>query len=410
MRPCFIVSSLALGGAERVVMEAIDVLKERGVDCCALLPGDGEVAEELRKLGVPFTFVKRGAWVSWAKLSVWGRIKCCVGIALAAVEGMRRVRAWQCDVVCTNTFTMCYGSIAAWVLRLPHVWYLHEFGRREYGVSYAFGETLTKKVVGMMSSACIVVSDALGAHYKKFMPTSRLTVVYPSMHRAPASSDGDAVACTPLPMRAGIFRIVIVGGLVPGKGHADAIRALKHLADDSVPAELIVVGDGDPVYRMTLKTLALSVSVEPRVVFVGRVASALPYMRSSDVVVVCSRCEAFGRATVEGMLCGKAVVGARGGATPELVTEGFNGLLYESGNALDLATKLRLLHDDRRLLRRLGENGRCWAAANFTRARYAKELSAVLAAVPERATAGQRRRSALPRDTRPTQPARCNRL
>lgn len=52
------------------------------------------------------------------------------------------------------------------------------------------------------------------------------------------------------------------------------------------------------------------------------------WYRKSDIVVVCSRAEAFGRVTVEAQLSGCIVVGAECGATVELIKNKETGLLY----------------------------------------------------------------------------------
>jgi len=87
------------------------------------------------------------------------------------------------------------------------------------------------------------------------------------------------------------------------------------------------------------------------------------------------------------MLAGKPVVGARAGATPELVREGFNGLLYAPGDAADLARQVAVLHEQPERAREMGEAGRRWASQRFTVERYAAEVAEVLraAAVAKRA-------------------------
>ena len=381
MKVCFIASCALFGGAERVLLETIDVLQERGIACRVLLPGDGEFARELRSIGVPYAFIDSGSWVSWSKPSIWDRVKTGVKIATNTVRALRKIRAWQCDLIYTNTVTFCYGPIVARILNVPHIWHLHEFGAEDHGLFYKFGERFTNATMGRTSSMCIAVSEALASKYRRYIQPSKLRVVYPSMHRTSGEDSvakDDGIASVPGSRR---FRITIVGGLVEGKGQTDAAEALVHLVKSGVDAELMIVGDGDPAYRKKVEQIAASNRAEDRIQFAGRVESALPFMRASNVIVVCSRCEAFGRATIEAMLAGKAVVGARSGATPELVRDGVNGLLYETGSASDLAAKLRVLHDDSERSAELGANGRAWAVKYFTRERYAAEVMSVFSSV-----------------------------
>ncbi len=76
------------------------------------------------------------------------------------------------------------------------------------------------------------------------------------------------------------------------------------------------------------------------------------------------------------MKCGAAVVGTRSGGTTELITEGWNGYLYEPGDVSELAEKLETLAQDRPATARLGSNAAEWARTRFSPERYATDFLA----------------------------------
>jgi len=76
--------------------------------------------------------------------------------------------------------------------------------------------------------------------------------------------------------------------------------------------------------------------------------------------------EALGRSAVEAMGVGRPVIASRIGGLPFTVTDGLTGLLFEPGNAADLAGKIEILLDDPSLRCRLGEAGRRRFESNFT--------------------------------------------
>jgi hypothetical protein len=88
-------------------------------------------------------------------------------------------------------------------------------------------------------------------------------------------------------------------------------------------------------------------------------------MNQADALLMCSRCEALGRVTIEAMLLGKAVIGANTGGTPELITNGVTGLLYQYGDIEDLKRAIRQLAADRALRARLGAAARAFAERQF---------------------------------------------
>jgi glycosyltransferase involved in cell wall biosynthesis len=89
---------------------------------------------------------------------------------------------------------------------------------------------------------------------------------------------------------------------------------------------------------------------------------------------MCSRGEPFGRVTVEAMKQGVPVVGAASGGTIEIIQDGVTGLLYQLGDAEDLAAKIEILHWDRELLGRMGQEAHRWANSTFSLKKYTADL------------------------------------
>ena len=63
--------------------------------------------------------------------------------------------------------------------------------------------------------------------------------------------------------------------------------------------------------------------------------------------IVTSRCEAFGRVTVEAMLTGNLVLGADSAGTKELLQDGNLGVLYECGNPESIKEQVIFIIENR---------------------------------------------------------------
>jgi glycosyltransferase involved in cell wall biosynthesis len=262
------------------------------------------------------------------------------------------------------------------------VWHLHEFGLEDQGLSFLFGARFSMSLINRLSSQCICVSFALAKKFAPFIEPSKITVIYPSMHRAlmengvPPQSDGFVHP------RGKQFRCVIVGALIKGKGQQDAVLAVSCLKKAGVATELLIAGGGDSQYRHELEELVRANGLESDVSFVGQLKSSRLLMLSSDVVLVCSRSEAFGRVTIEGMHAGRPVIGARSAATAELIKHGINGLLYTPGDPADLAEKIMSIYKDPRLGVRLSENATTWVGDHFRPNRYTDALCKLIESLP----------------------------
>lgn len=356
----------------------IELLQAQGVECRVLVPERGAFCEELTGLGVPFAIVSFPLWMSRGKVPLFLWLKAGLGTIVNTALVAWKIYRWNCDVVFSNTVTVCVGAFASCLLGRSHIWLLHEYGMEDHGLSFLFGERLSLGIVDKLSTHCVCVSRALAKKYERSIKPSKLTVIYPSMHRALRDAKDTNCGDFPIPPHNGRFRCVIVGALTEGKGQEESVLALVHLKKLGVDAELLIVGEGLPSYRRRLEELIAANALESQVAFAGQVKTALPAMRSADVVLVCSRREAFGRVTIEGMFAGKPVIGPRCGATAELIKEGLNGLLYDHGDPKDLADKIQYLYENPAVAERLVKNAQSWVESLFTQERYRKEILALL--------------------------------
>ena len=128
-------------------------------------------------------------------------------------------------------------------------------------------------------------SEHVAARYRPAFGRHKVEVVDQAV--APDRRDDG----TPLPPSAG-FRCVSVGSISPYKRQEEAIEALSRLSGEGRAAELLIIGEGNPVYGRKLRDLATRLGVESSVFFLGEVPTAWPFIESADVVVNCSRNEA----------------------------------------------------------------------------------------------------------------------
>ncbi|HEY7210522.1 MAG TPA: glycosyltransferase family 4 protein [Bryobacteraceae bacterium] len=127
--------------------------------------------------------------------------------------------------------------------------------------------------------------------------------------------------------------------------------------------KLLIVGSGPELAK--LQAQAAGLGIERDVVFQPAIPRVAPLLRAMDIYVSCSSSEAFSNSILEAMACGCCPVGSRVGGTPELIADGERGLLFESGNAHELARKLTLLIENDELRRKLAHNAATFAAENL---------------------------------------------
>lgn len=379
MRVCFISPDAGRGAVGRGIVELVDGLRQLGIESAAVVPAKGLLARALRRRRIPVAWLPVPWWTDRYD-TLAGRMARSVATVVMAGPFAVAIRRLGCDVVYTHTVNVPVGALAARLCGVPHVWHLHEFGWEDHRLHFDLGFERAARMVDALSAACITVSNAVADKFKHYIPAEKLHTVYQSVSVVrDAAEEERALKERAASGRA--FRIVVVGEIKETKGQADAVLATGELVAKGVDAELLLVGDVEPRYGETLLQLADGAGVQERVRFLGWLDNPYPVVRSADAAVVCSRAEAFGRVTVEAMLAGKPVVGARAGATPELVREGFSGLLYKTGDFRDLARQLLFLAEHPWAAQEMGANGLRWATERFTPERYARDVAQVLSGI-----------------------------
>lgn len=174
----------------------------------------------------------------------------------------------------------------------------------------------------------------------------------------------------------------IVGNIKEWKGQDVVVRAVMRLRDRWPDIRCFLVGDTDVErdYEEKLRILIRENGLQDNILFTGYQSNVADFLNVMDIVIHASVLpEPFGRVLLEGMAMRKPIIGARGGAVPEIVQEGVTGFMFTPGDDADLARCMALLLEDKEHARTLGENGYQRAAQEFGIERNVQKTEALYA-------------------------------
>jgi glycosyltransferase involved in cell wall biosynthesis len=80
---------------------------------------------------------------------------------------------------------------------------------------------------------------------------------------------------------------------------------------------------------------------------------------------------------VEAFACGLPVIASRIGALAELIEDSITGLLFETGNAHDLAAKMQWAQNNPEQMRKMGQNARLKYETEYTADQNYDQLVAI---------------------------------
>jgi len=327
MRVLVVTHSSNLEGAERSLLDVIDSLVDEKHKVAVIVREHGDFTSLLQERGVEFHQLNYGWWApqknkfsnDWLKKA-----------DLTAIEISKLIDEFEANLVYTNTSVIPFGALAAVKSGIPHIWHIRELATGK--IFDRFRDVLPQigRIISLTSNRIIFNSEATQESWKTFITeTSRNEVVYnpvpdkESVHRKERE----------------VFRVAIVGSLLPIKNQLEALKAFSSDTIKSSILELDVIGpDRDQVYCQSLRVFVEENGLEEKVHFRGYREN--PFSELPDLCLVCGNSEGFGRVMLEAIMGGVPVLAAKGGATDELIKEGETGFLYEAGNIEELSNKL----------------------------------------------------------------------
>jgi glycosyltransferase involved in cell wall biosynthesis len=162
-------------------------------------------------------------------------------------------------------------------------------------------------------------------------------------------------------IREGDLTLGIVGNIKEWKGQETVVRSIAILKNKYPNVKCLIVGDtseGDRYYEKRIRDLIDRMDLIRNIIFTGFQKNVPDYINVMDILIHASiDPEPFGRVLLEGMALKKPLVGANGGAVPEIVEEGVSGLTFIPGDPESLAAAISTIASDRERMRRMGDIG-----------------------------------------------------
>jgi len=97
-------------------------------------------------------------------------------------------------------------------------------------------------------------------------------------------------------------------------------------------------------------------------------------MNECDIVITCSKFEAFGRTPLEAMMLGKPVICPNLGGSTEYVIDQKNGFYYTPGNPEELLNCIEKFILNPSLMKEFGENGKKHAMMIFNKSNFGDKV------------------------------------
>lgn len=370
-----------LYGADRILIELVRGLVDKGWSAQVVLPGPGPLHDELARLGVRSHRRNLGV-LRRAYFTPLGLLDRLRRIVTAVLYLRRLIRAERIGVVHSHTSAVIAAALAARLTGRPHVWHVHEVVTRPRWFARATAWALER-----LAQRVVFVSEAAQEHLCGQRPSlrARSTVIHNGIDTARALAGHRGLVRAECGWSAEHLVVGMVGRVNWWKGQGRFLDAARLLAPRFPSMRFLLVGGTYGDDRQAFTDLELQVArdgLQGRVAIQDFRADVGNVLADVDIFVLPStEPDPFPTVVLEAMAAAKPVVAFGHGGVCEMLVDGESGVLCEPCSAPALAAGIERLAAAPALRQRLGEAARRRCAECFTHEAFIDRFAGLYAGI-----------------------------
>ena len=348
----FISHERKMGGANHSLVELVRGLRDLGHNVSVVVLYRGcPIDKKLRDMGVE-TFPCFFGW--WQQPKNWNLLlKLAFRVLhwlqwISVMRISRYVKEREIDIIHSNSSVIDIGAQVANKTGCKHVWHFREYGEADYRLEYMYGKAESIDYVTKHSDMIIFISNALYESYKEHIESEKFRVIYDGIVTNETAHAAISLPITNEREKNSVFSFLVTGNISQGKNQKLVVEAVNTLINrmniDKDKFQVYFAGSVTSLAESKKYMRDLQEYIKKNhldnLIFMGYVEDMSMLRACVEAEIVPSKCEAYGRVTLEAMLSHNLVIASNSGANPELIGVNENGILFEKDNPSDLAMKM----------------------------------------------------------------------
>jgi glycosyltransferase involved in cell wall biosynthesis len=351
-----------IGGGEFSLLNLIENLDKKRFEPLVAVPGEGNFTDKLKRARIPYLLISLPTLRSH-------RIDLML---LSIIQFTKILNKQNIDLVHANgSRAMLIGGLAARFASLPCIWHLRVADK---------SELIYDKLLYSLATRVVAISSAVVKRLTGRRVKRKIRLIHNGVDLKifqPENKQYRQDVCSEIGIDPNAPVITTICQLTPRKRVDIFIRAAAIVLKSLPEVKFIICGSGVDGYQHELTNYAKECGVGGKVIFTGFREDPQKILGATDIFVLPSDNEAFGRVLIEAMASEVAVVATRSGGIPDIIEHRENGYLFELGNFAELADRLLKLLKDNSKIKRISQAGRKGVVDHFSIQIHVKRVQAL---------------------------------
>lgn len=372
----FIHGAADLYGSDITLSQLVSGLDQERYRAIVVVPYHGPLVYSLQEAGAEVVVLPELPVLRREHMNITGLARLLVDSFSAIPKLMCLIRARDVTLVHSNTLAVVIPGLAAFLMRRPHVWHVHEILTRPRAVA-----SLLATASSSLSTLVIANSRATADHYRRtrLMNSTPIKVILNGVDQTRVLYSREESLRSLVGSQSNDVIFALIGRVNHLKGHSVFLDAAELLAKECDRARFLIVGDSFTGQEHLSEAVDQRIKSSnilngrtirlPHMDNVGRIYSAC-----DSVVVPSVDPESFGLIAAEAMAAGLPVIASRIGALPEVIDDECTGILVEPNDSESLLAAMRELMASPSLRAAMGREGERRFYRFFGVERYVKEF------------------------------------
>ena len=292
----------------------------------------------------------------------------------ASFELARELKRRKVDLIhCADMAAGAYASLAGKIARVPVVCHIRcvfeDLSRRDRSFLFPVDKF-------------VFVSREVWTRFALHVPQHRGTVIYDGVEVNSNSNNGDHGLSVrrELNIPDGAQVVGMVARVTPAKDYLTLAKAAARVVRANANAHFLIIGDYsdsslNQKHYEGVKAALIEHGVAEHFTFAGHRQDVPRLLDAFDISVLSTHTEGLPLVLLEAMAHGIPVLATAVGGVPEVIAHEKTGLLHSSGDADALASQILETLGNPERASQLGEAGREFVKANFSRERFRSDMS-----------------------------------